>query len=184
MEVPYNTGIFKTDEGGGEARRAGRRLAHEARAGWTTRSRELEKAGYTVTSGYTAVRDPAEDEVRLSRRALDTARTWSASASRPSRTSRGVHFQNITEFAQYIEAVERGELPISRAMATTPEERMIRELILQLKLGPRERRRTSARSSASMSMRALSPAVRRSAPPRPARQSQGDWLVLHRARRC
>ena len=34
-----------------------------------------------------------------------------------------------------MEAVDRGELPVSRAMATTPEERMIRELILQLKLG-------------------------------------------------
>ena len=47
----------------------------------------------------------------------------------------GTHFQNLTEFSQYLDAIERGDLPISRAMATTEEERMIRELILQLKLG-------------------------------------------------
>jgi oxygen-independent coproporphyrinogen-3 oxidase len=47
----------------------------------------------------------------------------------------GVHFQNMTEIEQYIETVSKGELPVLRAMATTPEERMIRELILQLKLG-------------------------------------------------
>ena len=47
----------------------------------------------------------------------------------------GTHFQNITEFQQYLEAIQRGDLPISRAMATTEEERMIRELILQMKLG-------------------------------------------------
>jgi oxygen-independent coproporphyrinogen-3 oxidase len=46
-----------------------------------------------------------------------------------------VHFQNITEIEQYIETTERGEFPVLRAMATTPEERMIRELILQMKLG-------------------------------------------------
>jgi oxygen-independent coproporphyrinogen-3 oxidase len=34
-----------------------------------------------------------------------------------------------------MERVESGQWPVSRAMATTPEERMIRELILQMKLG-------------------------------------------------
>ena len=47
----------------------------------------------------------------------------------------GTHFQNLTEFTQYLEAIQRGDLPVSRAMTTTEEERMIRELILQLKLG-------------------------------------------------
>src|SRR5258707_537575 len=47
----------------------------------------------------------------------------------------GTHFQNLTEFSQYLEAIQRGELPISRAMKTTEEERMIREFILQMKLG-------------------------------------------------
>ena len=42
---------------------------------------------------------------------------------------------NVAEIGQYIDTVEAGELPASRALATTPEERMIRELILQMKLG-------------------------------------------------
>ena len=51
------------------------------------------------------------------------------------RVQQRVHFQNLTEFTQYLEAIQRGDLPVSRAMTTTEEERMIRELILQLKLG-------------------------------------------------
>jgi len=47
----------------------------------------------------------------------------------------GVHFQNLPDFETYTAAVRRGELPIGRALTTTTDERMIRELILQLKLG-------------------------------------------------
>ena len=47
----------------------------------------------------------------------------------------GVHFQNQHEFEPYIEKLRQGELPIYRALAPTSEERMIRELILQMKLG-------------------------------------------------
>jgi oxygen-independent coproporphyrinogen-3 oxidase len=47
----------------------------------------------------------------------------------------GTHFQNLPEFSQYLEAIQAGRLPASRSHVTTAEERMIRELILQLKLG-------------------------------------------------
>ena len=47
----------------------------------------------------------------------------------------GTHFQNEHEFENYISKVHQGELPIYRALTTTEEERMIRELILQMKLG-------------------------------------------------
>jgi oxygen-independent coproporphyrinogen-3 oxidase len=95
---------------------------------------ELEKAGYTVTSGYTAVRDPEKTKF-IYRDALwsgaDLVGLGVASFSHIA----GTHFQNITEFSQYLEAIQRGDLPISRAMRTTEEERMIREFILQMKLG-------------------------------------------------
>jgi oxygen-independent coproporphyrinogen-3 oxidase len=133
MEVPYNTGIYK------EMKAAGKLVAPVA--DWATKRawvdlafRELEKAGYTVTSGYTAVRDP--DATRFVYRdqlwtGADLVGLGVASFSHLA----GTHFQNLTEFTQYLEAIQRGELPVSRAMATTEEERMIRELILQLKLG-------------------------------------------------
>ena len=47
----------------------------------------------------------------------------------------GVHFQNEHEFEHYLARVDAGELPISRALELGPEERMIREFILQMKLG-------------------------------------------------
>ena len=47
----------------------------------------------------------------------------------------GVHFQNEHSFEGYLQRVEAGELPIHRALALDTEERLIREFILQLKLG-------------------------------------------------
>ena len=47
----------------------------------------------------------------------------------------GSHFQNQHEFTPYIDKLQEGKLPIYRALTPTPEERMIRELILQMKRG-------------------------------------------------
>ena len=47
----------------------------------------------------------------------------------------GVHMQNLDTWETYSAAIERGEIPLSRAYRPTEEERLIRELVLQLKLG-------------------------------------------------
>lgn len=47
----------------------------------------------------------------------------------------GVHFQNVDTWGEYLERLGAGQLPVGRAYQTTPREQMIRELILQLKLG-------------------------------------------------
>jgi oxygen-independent coproporphyrinogen-3 oxidase len=47
----------------------------------------------------------------------------------------GVHIQNLDTWETYGEALERGVLPLSRAYRPTDEERLIRELVLQLKRG-------------------------------------------------
>ena len=47
----------------------------------------------------------------------------------------GVNFQNAHNFADYVSAVESGNLPILRAVSLTPKQRLIREMILQLKTG-------------------------------------------------
>ena len=133
MEVPFNTGIFKQMEADGK-------LVAPV-ADWTTKRgwvdfafTELERAGYTVTSGYTAVRDPAKSKFVYRDSLWKGADLIGAGVASFSHIG-GVHFQNVAEIGQYIETVEAGALPASRAMATTPEERMIRELILQMKLG-------------------------------------------------
>jgi oxygen-independent coproporphyrinogen-3 oxidase len=133
MEVPYNTAIFK------QMKAEGKLVAPVAdwatKRAWTGYAfAELEKAGYTVTSGYTAVRDPQRTRFVYRDSLWKGADLIGAGVSAFSHLG-GVHFQNITEIEQYIETVESGALPVLRAMATTPEERMIRELILQLKLG-------------------------------------------------
>jgi oxygen-independent coproporphyrinogen-3 oxidase len=133
MEVPYNTAIFK------QMKAEGKLVAPVAN--WATKRdwtgyafAELEKAGYTITSGYTAVRNPQRTRFVYRDSLWKGADLIGAGVSAFSHLG-GVHFQNITEIEQYIETVESGSLPVLRAMATTPEERMIRELILQLKLG-------------------------------------------------
>ena len=47
----------------------------------------------------------------------------------------GVHYQNADGWDDYVSTLEAGRLPISRAYEPTPHQRLVRELILQLKLG-------------------------------------------------
>ena len=47
----------------------------------------------------------------------------------------GIHFQNEPDWDPYLSRLQQGELPIYRALPTSTEERMIREFILQMKLG-------------------------------------------------
>ena len=47
----------------------------------------------------------------------------------------GTHYQNHHDFDPYVKALDEGRLPVYRALTPTVEERFIRELVLQLKLG-------------------------------------------------
>ncbi len=133
MEIPYNTTIFK------DMKSQGRQAAPIA--GWETKREwvnyafdELESAGYTVTSGYTAVRDP-ENTQFVYRDELWTGADLLGLGVASFGHIGGIHYQNHTQFDQYVSEVENGTLPLSRALVTTQEEKLIRELILQLKLG-------------------------------------------------
>ncbi len=133
MEIPYNTTIYR------EMVDAGALIAPVA--DWATKRRwvkeafaALESAGYTIASGYTAVRDPRRTRF-IYRDALwggaDLLGLGVASFSHVA----GVHYQNLTEIDPYIEAIESGGSAVKRSLRTTAEERMIREFILQMKLG-------------------------------------------------
>ena len=133
MEIPYNTTIFK------EMKVLGQTVAPVA--DWRTKRAwvdyafaEFEKAGYTVASAYAAVKDPSRTRF-LYRDLLWTGADmigWGVSSF--SHVG-GTHFQNEHEFESYIAKLRQGALPIFRALTTTEEERVIRELILQMKLG-------------------------------------------------
>jgi oxygen-independent coproporphyrinogen-3 oxidase len=47
----------------------------------------------------------------------------------------GVHVQNVDAWEAYIDLVQQGRLPLSRALPVTPGQQLIREVILQLKTG-------------------------------------------------
>jgi len=47
----------------------------------------------------------------------------------------GVHIQNLDTWESYGAALRAGGIPLARAYRPSPEERMIRELVLQLKRG-------------------------------------------------
>lgn len=133
MELPYNTTISRDIlKGTGE---------FDAPATWSTKRRwvaeafaAFESAGYHLGSAYTAVKDPSRTSFVYRDRlwqGADLVGTGVASFGHVS----GVHMQNFDLWETYGAAIERGEIPLSRAYRPTAEERMIRELVLQLKRG-------------------------------------------------
>jgi oxygen-independent coproporphyrinogen-3 oxidase len=95
---------------------------------------ELESAGYTVRSAYTAVKNPTKT------RFIYTDMLWSGADMLGLGVAsfshlQGTHFQNDHEFESYSDKLRRGILPIYRAYTLTAEQRLIREFILQMKLG-------------------------------------------------
>lgn len=96
---------------------------------------EFLAAGYHVSSAYTVVKDPKM--VNFSYRdnlweGSDLLATGIASFGH----IHNVHYQNKAEWAQYIgDLTTEGKLPIGRAMVPTEHQRLVREMILQLKKG-------------------------------------------------
>ena len=134
MELPFNTTISKD-------LLKGTHMFAEAPASWSTKRRwvaeafeALERAGYHVGSAYTAVRDPSRTTFIYRDRLWQGADMVGLGVASFGHVN-GVHMQNMDTWETYSETVERGEIPLKRAYRPTHEERLIRELILQLKLG-------------------------------------------------
>jgi oxygen-independent coproporphyrinogen-3 oxidase len=134
MELPFNTTISRN-----LLKQTGQFSAPIAN--WETKRRwvseafaELERAGYHLRSAYTAVRNP--DKTRF----VYTDRLWQGADMAGLGVAsfghvNGVHMQNLDTWETYSASIERGEIPLSRAYRPTDEERLIRELVLQLKVG-------------------------------------------------
>ncbi|HEY1603299.1 MAG TPA: coproporphyrinogen-III oxidase family protein [Pirellulales bacterium] len=132
MELPFNT-VYSQDILGNHV--------ETPVADWPTKRAwvdyaydEMGAAGYSVSSGYTLVRDASK--VNFSYRdnlwrGSDLLATGVASFGHIS----GVHYQNLPEWEAYLSSLEKGELPLSRALHITPHQQLVRELILQLKTG-------------------------------------------------
>jgi len=132
MEVPFNTTIAR------EAKAAG---GVSPVASWAQKRawvdyafRQFESHGYKVSSAYTLVR-PERHAGFVYRDSLwhgaDLVGTGVASFGH----FQGVHYQNVDTWEQYIEKIESGQLPLNRALPITDHQKLIREMILQLKTG-------------------------------------------------
>ncbi len=133
MELPFNT-VYSKDI-------LGNKIATPV-ADWPTKREwvnyafdELMAAGYHVSSGYTMVKNPSQ--VNFSYRdnlwqGSDLLATGIASFGHVS----GIHYQNKADMNEYLtDLLERGVLPLGRAMKPTEHQLLVREMILQLKRG-------------------------------------------------
>lgn len=133
MEIPYNTTIYR------EMKAQGKLVAPVA--DWKTKRRWVSEAfdflgehGYAVSSAYTAVRDPGNTGFAYRDQLWAGADLLSVGVASFGHLA-GVHYQNQQDFEPYMAAIQSGQMPVYRAMKPDHEERLIREFILQLKLG-------------------------------------------------
>lgn len=131
-EIPHNT-----------------RLYHEMQAGqlpapltsWADKRRrlelawaELEAAGYHLQSAYHAVKYPAKHPFLYQQylwRGGDLLCLGVAAFG----YFQGVHYQNETSLEQYYQKLTAGELPLGRVFPLSIHDQIVREFILQLKIG-------------------------------------------------
>jgi len=137
MELPFNT-TYSRELLDSHAESP---VAESPVADWPTKREWVDYAfnefvavGYSVSSAYTVVKDPAK--VNFSYRdnvwqGSDLLATGVASFGHIS----GVHYQNHSEWDAYVGALDEGRLPLGRALRPTEEQALIREVILQLKRG-------------------------------------------------
>jgi oxygen-independent coproporphyrinogen-3 oxidase len=110
-------------------------------ADWPTKRRwvseafaAFEKDGYEISSAYTIVKNKATTKFVYRDGLFSGADLLPLGVASFGHLG-GVHLQNNADIAAYCDAIERGEHAIFRAYVTDPDERLIREFILQLKLG-------------------------------------------------
>jgi len=134
MELPFNTTISADTLKG-----TGRFSEHVA--DWATKRRWVEEAfeafearGYHVRSAYTAVKNAQTTKFVYTDRLWQGADMVGLGVASFGHMS-GVHMQNLDTWETYAAAVRNGQVPLSRAYRPTDDERLIREVILQLKRG-------------------------------------------------
>jgi oxygen-independent coproporphyrinogen-3 oxidase len=138
MELPYNTTFSQ------ELTVLGQDEPALAVADWPTKRAwvgyafdELAAAGYVQSSAYTMVLPKGGKKSQFVYRdslwhGADMFGTGVASFGHV----HGVHVQNLDRWEDYLTALlDRGELPLNRALPVTDRQRLIREMILQLKTG-------------------------------------------------
>jgi len=133
MEIPYNTTIYQRMKA--EGKLVAPVADWDTKRAWVNYAfAELEKAGYTIASAYTAVKNKAKTKFVYRDQLWEGADLLSVGVASFGYIG-GVHYQNHADFDPYVAQIQQGKLPIYRALTPNDDERLIREFILQLKLG-------------------------------------------------
>jgi oxygen-independent coproporphyrinogen-3 oxidase len=153
MELPYNTVFSKElrekDEGGRMKDEKTPLPLHPSSfilhpsevADWPTKRawvayafEAMRAAGYDVSSAYTLVKDRHKTKF-VYRDALWRGADMFGTGVASFGHVQGVHIQNVDRWEEYLGLLDRGRLPLGRALAVTQRQLLVREMILQLKTG-------------------------------------------------
>ena len=136
LEIPNNTPLYHLYHD---------KKLNEAPVSWKLKRarlaqgfNRLEQAGYQLRSAYTAVRGSEYRPFLYQDAQYHGADLIGIGASSFSYYA-GAHYQNLAKLEAYLQRVESGQHPIERAYVLSEEEQLIREFILQLKLGEVDR---------------------------------------------
>lgn len=132
MELPFNTVFVKDSTTEGEPTPVADWATKRAWVDWAFD--QFCAAGYTVSSGYTLVRDAAQVHFRYRDMLWEGSDLIALGVASFGHLS-GVHYQNKTHWDDYLAEVEAGRLPIHRGLAVSSRDLLIRELVLGLKRG-------------------------------------------------
>ena len=132
MELPLNTTfVHDARESGGQT----------PVADWPTKRAWVDHAferfidrGYTISSGYTLVRDPTRVHFHYRDMLWEGSDLVALGVASFGHLS-GLHYQNAPHWDEYLTAVEADRLPISRGLEPSRRQLLIRELVLCLKRG-------------------------------------------------
>jgi oxygen-independent coproporphyrinogen-3 oxidase len=132
LEIPLNTPLYRALHDGHlagglpswETKRA--RLAHAFD--------RLEAHGYALRSAYAAARNRRHRRFVYQEEQYRGADLLGIGAASFSYVN-GVHYQNVTSLGDYLARMAEGGFPIGRAYVLSAGEQLVREFVLQLKLG-------------------------------------------------
>jgi oxygen-independent coproporphyrinogen-3 oxidase len=140
MELPFNTVFSKEIQAHGQ-----RPVGFEPIADWPTKRAwvdyafdELAKVGYQVSSAYTMVKDKARTRFVYRDSLWHGADMFGTGVASFGHIG-GVHMQNVDSWEQYVGLLQEGRLPLNRALPVPPRQRLLREMMLQLKTGRLDR---------------------------------------------
>jgi oxygen-independent coproporphyrinogen-3 oxidase len=132
LELTYNSTLYYSIQGGRNVSLPSWPIKRQ----WVKDAFEAcEQMGYTIGSGYMAIRDPAHWRFVYTVEHFWHGADLVALGETAFGHIQGVHYQNADTYEEYCATVAAGRLPIRRAYLLNSEEKFRREVILQLKTG-------------------------------------------------